>query len=284
MTATCPHCGRPIELIQGRGSALSAEDEQVRDLLASRLARRDQQAPDGWRRKPSTSHQYSTVKPLPRGAYGAVAGAVEERRWSERRFEQPARGASVEGDVKVPLLQSLVTGTLGAVVSGLGAAVVGVPSWWYVPAVGAGVGVVTFGAMWAYLLTDTRKLLRVVEVWTAEDLDGDGYVGQPEPDAVRLEVKREGGGRGPSWLFRDLPVGRDKLETWARAVLGGRGLAVGTWTGTGGLFSRAEYDSLMGALQDAGIVAWAVPGAPLKGRELTRPGRAALQAFVEGKA
>jgi len=67
---------------------------------------------------------------------------------------------------------------------------------------------------------------------------------------------------------------------WARAVVGGRSLAQGGWTGSGGPFSRSEYDALLAAMLKAGVVRWANPRAHAQGVELTPMGRATLRKLM----
>jgi hypothetical protein len=213
-----------------------------------------------------------------------VAGARETERWNEIRFEKPTRAPTREGDVIVPALQAVISGALTA--AGVGFVTTLLAIWqhwpWYVVPVGAFAGGLTMAILqWTELLNDSRRLLREVETWIREDLDGDGHVGEPEDDGVHLEVGRERED-GKSAFFADLPISPVAFTTWARAAVNGMSLAQTSWTGSQGLFSRSEYDQLLAFLTRAGVVAWCNPDAKAQGRELTRSGRAALRAWLEG--
>ena len=95
---------------------------------------------------------------------------------------------------------------------------------------------------------------------------------------LRLEVVNPGDGR---MQFADFPIEGEAFKSWARAVLGGRGLSVGVWTGSNGLFSRQEYDALTDYLIRAGLMRWINPAAHAQGRELTPAGAATLRRFVD---
>jgi len=199
---------------------------------------------------------------------------------------QPARRASRESDVLVPFLQAAITGAFTAIMLGIGAGVVvhwQAWPWWYVAIVVAMTWLLMTSGVWLRLLNDSRELLWKVETWSNRDLDGDGTTGEPEEPAqvVRLEVKQEKAGSHSSF-FHDMPTEPAVFTTWAQAAVNGQSLAVGHWTGSGRPFSRSDYEALLDFLQGAGVVAWQNPDAPAQGRRVTKPGKAALKAWLGG--
>jgi hypothetical protein len=199
---------------------------------------------------------------------------------------QPARGASRESDVLVPFLQAAITGAFTAIMLGIGAGVVvhwQAWPWWYVAIVVALSWLFVTSGVWLRLLNDSRELLWKVESWTDRDLDQDGTTGKPqEPtETVRLEIEANNNGRHSSF-FHDLPTEPAVFTTWVQVAVNGQSLAVGHWTGNGRPFSRSDYEALLDFLQGAGVVAWQNPDAPAQGRRVTKPGKAALQAWLGG--
>jgi hypothetical protein len=207
--------------------------------------------------------QAATVEPLPG--------------WQEVTFEEPGRSPSPIADVAVPFLQAIISGILAGAGAAIGAAKLANVD----PAlIGSVVGLVVSGVVWSRLLVDTRRLLRKMETWTREDLDGDGVAGEPQTETIRLEMHTHKPS-GRQTLFSDVPVSKAKFKLWAQGVTGGRSLALGSWTGSKGPFSRSEYDALMDAMDRARVVAWNNPDSPRSGRKVTRMGKAALKAWLE---
>jgi hypothetical protein len=236
----CPYCHKKLKIHIGKPhSALGA----------------------GW--DYSRGHQFESS---PFNIVGAadLSGPVEATR------AQPARPATVESDVFVPLLQSLATGVAVAI------PVTGLTIWlrweWYAPLVAAGV---TVTIAWLQLLGAHRKLLWVVE--TVSDLvEGDPA---SAPASVTMEVKHEEAGRIGRMQFVDLPVGvtQDQLIDWASSVVAGvKTPARANWVGSGKPFSRDIYDLFTKAMIEAGILA-TIPG---KGNQLTVGGRHALKSLI----
>jgi hypothetical protein len=201
---------------------------------------------------------------------------------------EPSRIATREADVWVPFLQAALSGVLAAILSGAIVLIVVLIwgeqlglRWWLVPVTMTILGAVMATWVWIEILNDTRELLWKVESYTGLDLNDDGEIGKPEPEQVRLEILRERDNAGPGQFFHNLPVRPEVFTTWARAALNDQTLAVGAWTGNEGLFKREDYDALMAVMHDAGVVEWVNRDAHLQGRRLTRPGRAALTAWIE---
>lgn len=208
-----------------------------------------------------------TFESSPFNTVGAadLSGPVEATR------TQPARPASVESDVFVPLLQSLATGIAVAIPT------IGLTLWlrweWWMPIAAGGV---TVTIAWLQLLGAHRKLLWIVET-VSNLVEGDEP--QPQPQSVTMEVKHEEAGRIGRMQFVDLPmdVTQDQLIIWASSVVEGiRTPARSNWAGSGKPFSRDTYDLFTKAMVEAGILA-SIPG---KGNQLTVGGRHALNSLV----
>lgn len=187
--------------------------------------------------------------------------------YAERR--RPARPANIESDVLVPALQAgLVAGGV-AVLALYAALAYGLLSWHAACAVG-----VLAGGMWfAGALFWGRQLLWIVESVSNLDIDHDGAVGKPPaPAPTTLVVSLE---KGRQQFLAELGgIEAARLHEFARQVAAGRSLAVNSWTGSGGLFTRSEYDLLMGELERAGLV---IKGPGSSGRVLTDSGREAMR-------
>lgn len=173
---------------------------------------------------------------------------------TERRIP---RGSTLEGDVLVPFLQSVITGAIGALVSW---------TFWEAPLPGFAVG---FALCWLILLVQTRSLLREVERVTRRDLDGDGVVGPPEPGPpaehiLRIEMADSHGQVRRAVNLRS-PVPPDRLADLAAAALRGDSLAEGVWGGPGKAFSLDEFRALREELIGARILEWRNPRAHNQG-------------------
>jgi hypothetical protein len=197
------------------------------------------------------------------------AGPVEATR------SAPARPATVESDVIVPLFQSFATGAAVAIPT------VGLTIWlhwdWYVPLVAGGV---TVTIAWLQLLGAHRRLLWIVET-VSNLVEGDPTPAQPA-QPVTMEVKHEEAGRIGRMQFVDLPQGvtQDQLIDWAGSVVAGaKSPARSNWQGSGKPFSRDTYDLFTRAMVEAGILA-TIPG---KGNQLTVGGRHALKSLLNSQ-
>jgi hypothetical protein len=161
---------------------------------------------------------------------------------------------------------------------------VSVPGWWvgdwrawvYAPTLACIKWVVAGGlvigfVLWALLVYDDHRALR-----------GEAVIPEPgaPPVKVQLEVTERTDG-GQRVLYVDLPVSRDKLALFCRAVLAGRSMAEGGWTGAGNPFSLAEYRGLRDAFLDREWIKWLNPAAHGQGLELTPSGRAVFVKLAE---
>jgi hypothetical protein len=82
--------------------------------------------------------------------------------------------------------------------------------------------------------------------------------------------------------FGALPVDVERFSEWTTAVLGNdtvpaESLAIANWTGSGKLFSRKEYEELLGLLRKSGTVT----NQPGRGNILTGGGRRALRQHLK---
>jgi hypothetical protein len=199
------------------------------------------------------------------------------REFDEASFRQPARAATVESDVVVPLFQSAITGGLISLATGLSVKALGYPEQ---ALLGGGVvGLLSFGVSWWYLLQDSRKLLWQIEELINRDLNHDHQIGTPKTLRVEATVERETGYPVTNFLTLE-GITEDDFLTFARAVINGQSMAVNRWTGSSWTWSRSEFDGLMSELEHAGFVRFK-NGQPSQGRELTPAGRAVLTRLVE---
>ncbi|MCD4738332.1 MAG: hypothetical protein K8R89_03620 [Anaerolineae bacterium] len=259
----CPICGAQLSLIPSGQSTRNLVSQQMQRVSAQRQAR-------------------GGMRNYHRGA-AAVASNWAVDNWAEISFEEPARSASKEADVVVPLLQSLITGGIAALFVGSVAGGLAIQSgWsWHTPLLAAlAGGAVVTSIMWSNLLSDTRSLLRKIETYTQRDLDGDGVIG--EPARVSFEVRRHEKQRH-STFFSELPISEESFTTWARAAVAEQSISQDSWTGSRGLFSRSEYEELLDFLTRAWVIRWINPQAKAQGRVITNAGKAALRTWLEGK-
>lgn len=232
----------------------------------------------------ASRQQFNSAVAAPWAANGQWADAPASAPASaafdaERRA--PARPASLESDVFVPVLQSLATGA-ALLAPGITATLwLGWP-WWAPLAISGGGSAIS----WLYLLNAHRQLLWIVEIISRQDIDGDGRIGQPPEQAeqeITLHIRHEDEtGRAPHQQRLPLPKGvSEAMLSEFAASYQARGLSQSAWTGRGNLFSRAQYEQLMGVLQQAGIIEWVDSRNRSQGRRVTRGGRAALRFLAQ---
>jgi hypothetical protein len=130
----------------------------------------------------------------------------------ERR--KPIRQASLESDVIVPFLQSVVTGIVGAVIGGGTAAILDAPK---PMLVSASIGGIALGIAWLVLLSQHRSLLWEIETVIGTDIDQDGEVGEPEPETMTtVEIVDA---RRNAINYVRLPLSDREIERLALALL-----------------------------------------------------------------
>jgi hypothetical protein len=186
----------------------------------------------------------------------------------EAMRRSPSHAPTMQGDVAVPVAQSIITGLLlGGPVGAVLVYVTQLP--WYAALCAV---CAVMACAWLVLLVDHRRLLWGIERITHTDIDGDREVGPPEE--LRVELSHtDAVGNYHAQILSIPGIEADRLRQFAAAVTSGKGLAVNAWTGSGALFTRSEYDRLLAELQRAGLAA---KGAGVSGWALTRPGRAVL--------
>jgi hypothetical protein len=199
------------------------------------------------------------------------AGAEYERR-------RPVRDPAIESDVITPVLQALMSGAVGAILSGAGAVIADASKPVAFAALG-GAGVL--GLAWFTLLREHRGLLWEIERVTGADLDRDGAVGAPgtsqstEPREVRVEVTERSRNRA-RMRFVDVPLSDQELEAVARAVLVQRERF--SRRGLSEVLSQSQYGELYDAMLGGGLLE-DNPGG--RGVQLSPSGRAFLGQYID---
>lgn len=196
------------------------------------------------------------------GSAAAEAGEVSE-------FHAPARDATTQSDVTVPLLQAVITAAVCLFLAAVGMAIWGWP-WWVPPAVFAAV----LAVAWFRLLSDSRALLRTIERVESRQETRQELTAA----SVRLEIHED---RGRHIQFGHLPADLPTLQTLARGLQGGRPFSFGEWTGSGRLLTRSQFEDIRDWLLSAGYVAWQDEQHRRLGVEFTGRGRALLRALAE---
>jgi hypothetical protein len=98
--------------------------------------------------------------------------------------------------------------------------------------------------------------------------------------SLRLEVHNP----DTKWTrFGSLPVDVQRFRVFALNAIDGKTLAYEHWAGDGKIFSRPEYDKLTALLLEMGVMEYKHPDFPQQGQRLTKPGAAALRAYLEGE-
>lgn len=176
--------------------------------------------------------------------------------------------------VLLPIAQAITTGALCGAAAAIYAWLLKSPTAWrWGIGVAVGVAVLVWIAMLARWLDLTRPLERIVN----RDINGDGFIGQPPRQVVRVEVKSEDGKRVQ---YADLPTSQEKMADFARGVLGGTPISERHWSGAGALFSQNEFREIRDLFIARGFMRWANPEYPQQGTELTPAGRSILKTFA----
>ena len=178
--------------------------------------------------------------------------------------------------VGIPLVQSIVTGTLCAMTA---TALCWALEWPEAGKIGIVGGLLVTTGMWGMSL---RGWMRRIERVLGVDLNGDGYIGTPpqaytEPPApIRVEVQSE---QGRHTDILDLPAEPEKLKQLGAALAAGETFTVARWTGPAGLFSRSQYEQLRQEFINRGILRQAGQAAN-QGYCLSSKGRAVMRGFA----
>lgn len=146
---------------------------------------------------------------------------------------------------------------------------------WYVA--GPMLGFVVGAGRYFGMVNFAKGLTKIIESWGSDEVE---VIEAPEPlpKVPPLEVvhKNERGAIQSIQRFNHLP--QNVLENFPHFAQQAeiKGLSVDAWTGAGGVFSKSEFNELMNALAEAGIVEWVNPNAKAQGRRVTRSGARAL--------
>jgi len=190
----------------------------------------------------------------------------------------PARLASLESDVFVPVLQGVAIGLSVGILGGVVTLMLGGPIaelqggllWaWAGRLAGVSFALGLSGSVVAFVLGHRRAIWRR-ERRLGQDLDGDGYIGEPE--RVTIEIRDPDNKKQTRYV--DLPVSLDELTAIAVAVL--RNGKTFSRPGLRGVLSQGKYNRLAATMVKRGL-ARDLPG---NRRELTGAGRAILRKML----
>ena len=219
---------------------------------------------------PDAAWQSHTMKTIRFGDAAPITAQVHER-------ITPTRGATIEGDVRVPLAQATITAAAVAVpvamltASGHGSA------WIPISAFG-----ITLTVSWLWLLTDHRSLLRIVERITNKDINRDGRVADKPAEVERRvafnAVELSATGRYLRSRRIEIPRGDEAaFLQMARGVIAGKAWTQREWAH---VYNRTEFDDLRLCLIRQGYAVWQNEANHKDGADLTAPGRALFRALA----
>lgn len=203
-------------------------------------------------------------------------------------YEAESRSAgfmpSTEANVKVPLLQSLITGAFVGIPVGALAGWIGVAhgplTLWGGLWTGLTWGSITIFSVaffqWTSRSRDYNELLWRIESVTGLDVTGDEQIGKPEPRTVRVEVQE-----GKGWKFSDLPGDEQALYDFAISVVNG----IVTFSERGAAsrdYGVENFRRLRDVFIQRHYAEWKDPTNHQLGIVLRRSGTAVLAAIAEG--
>jgi len=202
----------------------------------------------------------------------------------------PVRPPSLESDVLVPAAVALLIG-IGAfaIVTSVTVILCDAVGWntsagWLLGTIAGGVG---FGISVWDAVGASRASLYATDVLKDNLLAKTAISSEKEEvtaSSVELTVRREDVGPYPQILKRTLPIDEGRMREFALAITEPEAtIAQADWVGRERLFSRAEFDLTMQMLMELGLVAWNSTRDAAQGRHVTRGGRSALRAWLEGK-
>lgn len=235
----CPYCGKAVELVRRDSSS----SRQLAAILEST-------AQFGW---PDIDD--SSIVDLDPG-------------WAEYERRQAGRAPTVEGDVRVPLAQSVIGGIMTGI---LAVPPVVIFEWpWQVPLV---VSMVVSAVSWFAFIGEHRNMLWRVEKVLNRDFDGDGHKGNPVEHRTVIEGRIDDGHnvRDLILYFDDVPP--EKIDLLFEAALGGVSLSEPAWCGKGKPFSKQEFMDVRDRMIEAGLWAWVNPEAHAQGVQVLANGR-----------
>src|SRR3990172_3464353 len=187
----------------------------------------------------------------------------------------PTRGATIEGDVRVPLAQAAITAVAVTVPIALLTASGHGSAWIPISAFG-----ITLTASWLWLLADHRSLLRTIERTTQRDLDHDGRIAE-QPIIKRVSfnaVEQTAAGRYLRSRRIDIPRGDEKaIAEVARGVSADEPFTQRRWAH---LRSEEHTSELQDTLIQHGYAVWRDSNDRKLGIDLLAPGRALFRALA----
>jgi hypothetical protein len=121
--------------------------------------------------------------------------------------------------------------------------------------------------------------LTTIEHILNTDLDGDGQIGNAEPEYVHIRLSEV----TPDKHYRsndiDLPISEEKLSTLAAGLLMGRPFSEREWAGTGKPFSSPEFRNLRAEMIKRGLVELANEKDTRQGYVLTHAGKSIMEHY-----
>ena len=216
-----------------------------------------------------TGFQTRTMQTMHFGSAAPNSEQVHER-------VTPTRGATIEGDVRVPLAQAMITAVAVAVPIALLTASGHGSAWIPISAFG-----VTLTASWLWLLADHRSLLRTIERITQRDLDHDGRIAE-QPIVKRVSfnaIELSPAGRYLRSRRINIPRGDEKaIAEVARGISADEPFTQRRWAH---IYNRDEFNELRDTLIQHGYIVWRDNNNHNSGVDLLAPGRSLFRALAE---
>jgi hypothetical protein len=193
--------------------------------------------------------------------------------FTEAHRTSPARPASTESDVVVPLLQSLITGVIVGLPVGTFVALAFQWPWWSAPAIAIGA---VIPAVWLHRLGAHSRALWTVEKIFNRDVDGDSFTGEPPRQSFEMEVKT-----GRTIQRFDMPGRLEQFYTLARGILRGKPFSEHEWTPQRRLYSVPTFRQIRSRLLELRYIEWVNPMLHFQGLRVTDRGHDFMESFVE---
>lgn len=170
--------------------------------------------------------------------------------------------------VIIPLAQAAVSGLLLGAVAAVVAYALKLTA---VLTVAAVVAILITSFVWLAAWRWWRRMLDSM-AYQAEPVSL--YLGEQEPTPiVRVELSRDN-----NMQFIELPVAAEKLAALARGLADGKSFTESSWcSGSGGIFTRAEFCQLRDEMLHRGLLELNSPSTPARGYHLTRGGEACIR-------
>jgi len=171
--------------------------------------------------------------------------------------------SGIEGGVKTPALQAVLTG------AAVGAVTVILTIWkhwpWATPVVAA---VIAAALSWWLLLLNTRGLLKTVETVINKDLDGDGEIGFSVEITDLTDGKRQ-------MRFAEFPCRPEHVRRFAQAAVDGAP------TPEGAAMGRRKFNAIRDEALRRGLVTWRDGDHHTQGLETTLVGKAVFRRLLD---